>query len=610
MLEIGQLVEGKYRILSKVGQGGMSVVYMAINERANKTWAIKEVRKDTSQRAAVANNGIIVETNMLRQLSHPNMPSIVDVIEDQDSFLIVMDFIEGKTLKYYVREKGAQKQEDVVKWAKQLCGVLGYLHSQDPPIIYRDMKPSNIMLRPDGDVVLFDFGAARKYREESELDDTVCLGTKGYAAPEQYGGHGQTDARTDIYGLGATMYHLITGHNPAEPPYEIYPIRHWNPALSSGLEAIIEKCTMNNPDDRYQDCSELMYALDHYWESDESYRKEQVSNLHRFLIPAALTLVFGAAAISMQVMQGKAKNNDYETYLKAARSATTQNDQVSEVENLRKAIALDPTRAEAYDYLLNNVYLDDEMFTAEENAELNRILYESDTLDTNDKRFSEGNKKGYAKFAYDLGIAYYYKYYEPIKEEEVETAEKEEESEGTEEETEANADAAALLGLRNTSNRKSAKVFFEVAQRDDYRTFLTEKEGKRAERLYMICNYYPKLLVPDATGDTSVSFADYWLDLQSLTTGNIVDEDNSYTAVMMYKQLLSELTNYSWKFRRAGVAQEDIKALLDEVDSRLDTDFQGISDEYILNSISELEKNLSIARRSVDSAYGKGGDRV
>lgn len=104
------------------------------------------------------------------------------------------------------------------------------------------MKPSNVMLKPDGNVMLIDFGTAREFKSTS-VADTTCLGTQGYAAPEQFGGHGQTDARTDIYCLGATMYHLITGHNPALPPYEMYPIRQWNPMLSSGLEEIILKCT-------------------------------------------------------------------------------------------------------------------------------------------------------------------------------------------------------------------------------------------------------------------------------------------------------------------------------------------------------------------------------
>ena len=213
MLEIGSIIDGKYKILNKIGQGGMSVVYLAMNERANKQWAIKEVRKDGVKDYEVVRQGLIAETDILKRLNHPHLPSIIDVIDRDDTFLIVMDYIEGKALDYWLKKEGAQPQERVVEWAKQICDVFGYLHSRKPPIIYRDLKPANVMLKPDGQIMIIDFGTAREFKETS-IEDTSCLGTQGYAAPEQYGGHGQTDARTDIYTLGATMYHLLTGHNP------------------------------------------------------------------------------------------------------------------------------------------------------------------------------------------------------------------------------------------------------------------------------------------------------------------------------------------------------------------------------------------------------------
>ena len=185
MLKIGSLVDGKYKILSKVGQGGMSVVYMAINEKANKTWAVKEVRKDGVLDFEAVKQGLVAETDILKKLSHPNLPSIIDVIDTDDSFIIIMDYIQGNSLNKALEEYGAQPQDRVIEWAKQLCDVLGYLHSRQPPIIYRDMKPANIMLKPDGNVTLIDFGTAREFKEKN-LADTTCLGTVGYAAPEQF----------------------------------------------------------------------------------------------------------------------------------------------------------------------------------------------------------------------------------------------------------------------------------------------------------------------------------------------------------------------------------------------------------------------------------------
>lgn len=221
MLEIGSVIDGKYKILNKIGQGGMSVVYLAMVEKANKQWAVKEIRKDGGQDEETVRRGLEAEIKLLRRLKHPGLPSIADIIDSDDTFLIVMDYIEGITLKEALKEYGALDQQKVIDWAKQLCEVLGYLHSRVPPVIYRDMKPSNIMLKPDGQIVLIDFGTAREFKVEN-VEDTVCLGTRGYAAPEQFGGCGQTDERTDIYCLGATLYHLLTGHNPVIRPMRCF----------------------------------------------------------------------------------------------------------------------------------------------------------------------------------------------------------------------------------------------------------------------------------------------------------------------------------------------------------------------------------------------------
>lgn len=158
--------------------------------------------------------------------------------------------------------------------------------------------------------MIIDFGTAREFKETS-IEDTSCLGTQGYAAPEQYGGHGQTDARTDIYTLGATMYHLLTGHNPSLPPYEMYPIRRWNPALSSGLEEIVLKCTQRNPNDRYQSCAELMYALEHYGELDQEYRKRQMRKWRTFVAMCSLTAASLLGCVGFKVGETMTTKSSY-----------------------------------------------------------------------------------------------------------------------------------------------------------------------------------------------------------------------------------------------------------------------------------------------------------
>lgn len=260
-LGIGTIIDGKYEILREVGRGGMSIVYLAMDLRINKQWAIKVLRKNGVQDFEIVKQGLIAEANLLKKMDHPNLPRIIDLIDTDDSFIIIMDYIEGESLNHILDQYGAQSEENVLKWAKQLCDVLGYLHTRTPAIIYRDMKPANVMLRPNGSITLIDFGIAREFKEMN-LADTTCLGTRGYAAPEQFGGMGQTDARTDIYCLGVTLYNLVTNLNPAEPPYEIKPIREVDSKLSKGLEYVIEKATLRDPEFRYQSIAEMLYDLE------------------------------------------------------------------------------------------------------------------------------------------------------------------------------------------------------------------------------------------------------------------------------------------------------------------------------------------------------------
>ena len=319
MARVGTILDGKYEILKQIGQGGMSIVYVAMDLRLNKQWAVKEIKKNQSGDTRTLLKGLRMEANILKRVDHPVLPRIVDIIDFKGTVFVVMDYIEGHTLNQLLKREGAQPQEKVIEWAKDLCGALNYLHFMNPPIIYRDMKPSNIMVKPDGRIKLIDFGAAKELNV-GNLADTTALGTRGYAAPEQFGdarGHGiyRTDERTDIYSLGTTLYHTVTGKNPCEPPYVIKPIREWNPALSSGLEKIICKCTMSNPEERYQSCSELLFALEHYTELEDEFRKTCFKRMRSFFISAGLTVCFGAAAITGYAGMRREQKLNYENLI-------------------------------------------------------------------------------------------------------------------------------------------------------------------------------------------------------------------------------------------------------------------------------------------------------
>lgn len=262
-IKAGTVLDNKYELLKQIGSGGLSTVYLARDIRLNKMWAVKVVKAKRNNQSNPIFNSALKEAQMMKSFSLPAIPNIVDIVACQNFMAIVMDYVEGETLETIVEEYGAQPVDRVVDWAKQICDVLGYLHSQNPPHIYRDMKPSNVILQANGSIKIVDFGLMRTYKP-NQKQDTCNLGTQGYAAPEQYGGRGQSDARTDIYGLGMTMYHLLTGIDPKETDFAVKPIRQINPSLPKGLEYIVEKCIQIDPANRYQSCVELQNDLNRY----------------------------------------------------------------------------------------------------------------------------------------------------------------------------------------------------------------------------------------------------------------------------------------------------------------------------------------------------------
>lgn len=561
MLEIGSIIDGKYKILNKIGQGGMSVVYLAMNERANKQWAIKEVRKDGTKDYEVVKQGLIAETDILKRLNHPHLPSIIDVIDCDDTFLIVMDYIEGRTLDHWLKKEGAQPQERVVEWAKQICDVLGYLHSRKPPIIYRDLKPSNVMLKPDGKIMIIDFGTAREFKEQS-IEDTKCLGTQGYAAPEQYGGHGQTDARTDIYNLGATMYHLLTGHNPSLPPYEMYPIRQWNPALSSGLEAIVTKCTQRNPNDRYQSCAELMYALEHFDELDIEYRKQQKRKWGTFLAACSLTAVSLIGCLGFKFAENSTIKNSYDGYLRAASNAATQEEKV---DYYRDAINLDPSRGDAWLSLLD-VFIDGTgtgdggLFTQEEDVQMKEILGYTGSGNRTNESYLESNQEAYDEFSFQMGLAYFYYYGEE-------------------------------------GNKPMSQSWFETAAESDS---LEPNKVERAKRFAKIAGYSQGLDTRDLAGDSEVSYADYWDDMVELTSGDLTAIDNEQTALVMYKEMVYQIYKNALNFRQAGVTERE---MMDELQNIRSTLMSGFATDGVSGTKNEILASIDEAETQVNAAF-------
>lgn len=563
-LRIGSLIDGKYKIIAKIGKGGMSTVWLALNTKANKQWAIKEIRHSGKNGSDIVKQNLMTEIGILKRLEHENLPQIIDIFENNDTYLIIMDYVQGRTLKAIVDEHGPQPQEDVVDWAIQLCSALDYLHTREPAIIYRDMKPGNVMLRPDGRIILIDFGTAREYKVEQD-EDTVSLGTKGYAAPEQYGGDGQTDARTDIYNLGATIYHLVTGKNPTKPPYEIRPIRQWDPSLSSGLEAIILKCIANNPDERYQSAKELRFALEHYKELETSYIQTKKNKVKLFVTLTSVAILSMVASLGTAIYANSLKSNSYDEQLHLAKSAP---DQDSQVAAYFEAIKLEPTKYEAYDGLLNNALLKDGLLSQDEVNKITEVLgYKKKGSRDSVESLLKKNPKAYEQFAYNMGLAYFYYY-------------------------------------GDFGNKQLSKPWFDIAKSS---THLSKVQIERAKRFSKIADYSMKINLKNKAGDSNFSYKEYWDDLVLLASGDIAKEDNLKTALIVYRELTSQILTHISDFKNAGVPKDSVTKELEMVKDRVVSikdmsDFDKESDQASVNDIND---NLLNAKRMVEIAYSK-----
>ncbi|MFL0194069.1 serine/threonine-protein kinase [Clostridium sp. WILCCON 0269] len=292
MLNPGQILDGKYEIIKILGRGGMGIVYLCKNNRLGNLWAIKEINNQRKKQV-----DFLAEPNILKNLSHTGIVRLTDIFYEYDNLYIVEDYIEGKTLKEYIDTNGPLSSELLEDISLQLCIILDYLHSFNPPIIYRDLKPSNIMITPYNKVVLIDFGIARIYKESQE-GDTAILGSKGYIAPEQLENI-QSNVQTDIYSLGATMFSMITGKSislQTEPMFkENYP-----KYAAKNLVKVIQKASAIEPGKRYSNVKQIISALN-ATTSDGEYNKTLLMKSHESPDEATKTVLVEGKKISKKI---------------------------------------------------------------------------------------------------------------------------------------------------------------------------------------------------------------------------------------------------------------------------------------------------------------------
>lgn len=395
-LNVGDtILNGRYEITKIIHTSGMANVYLVSDCNLNKVWCLKEIKKSEAGKNKVEYYSLLQEANIMKSLNHSNIPRIVTIEEEGDSLFIVMDYVDGVSIKTWIQRKGRISQDMTVSWMKQICQVMIYLHNRQNPIFYRDMKPDNVMIQADGSVKVLDFGISLEIKEKGQKIERA-LGTKGYAAPEQSKSGSVCDLRSDIYAMGKTMYYMLTGINPSKVEKgKIKPIRSIDSSISMGVEQIVDKCTKENPNERYQNCEELLYALQNYQTLDYNYQKKIKTKVRVSVGMFVASLLLMAGSFVPLKIESAQVDKTYESKLLYA-------SQTGKSKDYRNAISLKPMVAKPYIDYIETLKLDG-TFTLKEEEDL------LDLINPNLEELSQD--KDYGELAFNIGKLYWF-YYE------------------------------------------------------------------------------------------------------------------------------------------------------------------------------------------------------
>jgi len=271
MLEKGKIIKDTYSIIKLLEKNSMGNVYLVERLEDHKELVLKELIFYSQTDLAIETSREIFfgEAKFMEKFDHPGLPKMYGTFSQNEREYLVMDYIEGESLEKILNSSKIEEDQAIL-WAIELAGILDYLHNSfHAPIVYRDMKPSNIIITPEGKIKLVDFGIARYYNPEKD-SDTFSYGTPGYGAPEQYKGKGQSTPQTDVFGLGVILFQMLTGYNPTLKPFKFPPMKKLNRSIPEELENIVTKAIQLTPPKRYTTISEFKGKLEKYMEDKKN----------------------------------------------------------------------------------------------------------------------------------------------------------------------------------------------------------------------------------------------------------------------------------------------------------------------------------------------------
>ena len=570
MAAVGNTIRGRYKLVSIIGRGGMSTVFLAVDTKLGKQWAVKQIIDSSdSVKQDVVRRSLFTEMEMLKSLNHPAIPRIVDVFDEDGSYFVVRDYVDGYTLSSLIHDEGTFSEQNAVDWGVQLCDILNYLHRHNPSIIYRDLKPSNIMVTSEGYVRLIDFGIACEIDKDSGkvlAGDPRGLGTPGYASPEQLKPDPVIDIRDDIYSLGVTLYVLLTGINPRKSG--IGSVREIRPEISIGLDNIICSATRTDPAQRFADCAEFAYALRHFNEQDVQYFKGLKKKWYTFICAIVAAVVFLAAS---GIFFGAAKiiqNNDFEYWMDAGDMSTTD---AAAQEKYIKAAGIRPESIRPYAALIKR-YTTNSMFTPDEERTL--ISSISDKASALQK-----DKQAWASLCYEVGKLYWY-YYMPGSVMALQPSQRSEAAEVMDIQRERIIAARPWMvkaaAVENFKDRRAASVYRDIA---DFSSTITSRidEGEDAG-LYGPYFALLERLVKDASADT----------------GSVIKIEAANMAA-------HAVITYGRDFRADHISKARMVKLIDGAQSLIDS--VSIGKSRIADRVKAVKRNLDSSRQAVSDTF-------
>lgn len=546
-LREGDIVDGSWEVIKQIGQGGSGTVYLVRDIELNRLLALKEVPVRNTDQGKRQAKAVVAEVSLLKSLSHPSIPRILKMTHDEHSILIIMDYIEGYSLRSLIAKKNYIEEALIVKWGLALCDTLKYLHNRNPKVIYRDLKPHNVMLSNENHLFLMDFGISREVGPDFDYSKEDRVGTKGYAAPEMRAKNAWFDERSDIYALGRTLYFLATRNSPSleklpngqELP--ILPIRQYDASRSVGLEKIIEKATAYKPTDRYQSVEEMIYDLKNIDKMSEGYIRK-IKRRATTIYSLFGTLILGLFLLGSGALYSQMATTD--AYNQAISKGKTSQD----LDSLVSASKIMPGEVEPYLEMVK-IYRSNGHFTSEDEFQLLSALQSNLP--------SLKGKEGAGDLLYQVGQLYWFYY---------------------------------------PQNGQTKSVsWFEQAK-----DFGVSEKNQHLLSIYLELGTFKKGILSSITDHSdSGMYKTYWNALNDLSTEM---GDDSQLQLTYLQSVFDVIDSYSGGLKSDGLSLDDLKTVFDKSVSLLNA-YNGKTDAQ-MKSKAELQGRVETVRNKLNTTYG------